>query len=255
MNTQELLDQVFEENAPKVQLPPISEIRDGARRRTRQRATMQYVGAAIGLFAIGIITTSILTSNEPSSLATGAAQDGIDVDVDAPSDVEPQDEEANPEHGDATSEPEPVEPGQVEDDSEFWPPLKRGRWKLAEASPTFPDGDVPEQGIFFWTQAKPWDRIGFYGRSCHGLNAFLEWDEPGVATVVPDETGIIIRTPMSRCSEERAPGIVNHPPALGSSFDVQRDGEFIDVTFRDADGTKQWTARFEYHQFHILEDR
>ena len=135
----------------------------------------------------------------------------------------------------------------------FLAPLERGRWKLAAGSDSYPDRSELDQGIAFWTLKEAGDRMILYGKPCFGTQVFLQWTEPGIAVVTEDRSGIKFVTPSIRC--DPSPGIANHPPPIGSTITVEGDRDFIDVTLFNRDGSEEWSARFEYHQYHLLEDQ
>ncbi len=135
----------------------------------------------------------------------------------------------------------------------FLAPLELGRWKLVEGNESYPDRTELDQGISFGTLKDAGDRMFLYGQPCFNAQVFLQWNKPGQAVVTEDRSGIKVFKPSIYC--EPSPGIANHPPAIGSTITVEGDGNFINVTLLHRNGSEEWNARFEYHQYHLLEDQ
>lgn len=150
-----------------------------------------------------------------------------------------------------------TEPQGVEQSAETTPTatelrerLTQGRWRLVEASESFPDSDITDQGMQLLPLAEDTDRLLFYTVQCASQHAYLTWVE-NIATVGQNDTGVENFQDDEGCGGP--PALADYSPPLSSTFQVDLRQDTIEVVHRDPSGSEIWSAVYEFDKDHLLD--
>jgi len=220
------LDAVVEHIERRVDSPPFQTLQTQVRKQQRVQRAIFSVAVAGVLLVTGV--GALVSFRQPP----------VETLVTSSDDAPPSETTVV-----TTEPPKETEPVAV-NEQQFFQTLEQSRWLLVEASETFPDRDFTDQAIGFWSLVEPSDRMSFDGGGCFSVDMFLRWDEPGFATVTPNETGLAVGRAELPC--DRTPGIANYKPSFGSTVHVELiDDHLLDMRLDDPHGDELWNARFE----------